>query len=228
MVSQRVKIGGGVGLALVVVGGLALSLQRDADPRFVHSITDEGDELYHFTGTLTPELPGVPETAGDYEELLELLVLDQVAADAAVTVTDTAEASWLDGRGWEIRVSGKTCDDGVECVDRVLVHPDAETRLRNLDAAFDNARLVSAADYQTWPFSVETALLRCTPPKVVTLTTADQVYALNAPAKAPQRHEIGEILRDHPLRAGEKLPFGEVFFDAIALCDEATTSGPGG
>lgn len=228
MASQRVKVGGGIALSLVIVTGVALLTQRDVDTAVVHSVTDDGDELYHFTGHLTPELPDEPETAGDFEELVGLLALDQVVADAAVAASDSTVASWRDNRGWEIRVTGKTCDDGIACVDRVLVHPDGETRLRNLDAAFDAARLVTPVDYEIWPFTVERALLRCSPPKAVTLTTVDQVYALNAPARTPDRRDIGEILQDHPLRAGEKLSFGPVFFDAIALCGEARPIAAGG
>lgn len=221
MVSKRVWICSGIGVILVAVAAVSLLQRRDADPAFVYSVTDDGDELYRFTGVLTPEIPDEPGTAGDFEALLELLALEQDTPEAAVTVTKTAAVIWRDNRGRDIRVTGKSCDDGVDCVDRVLVHPDAETRLRNLDAAFENARLVTPADYETWPFTVDEALLRCSPPKALTLTTIDQVYALNAPARTSERREINEILLDHPLRAGEKVSFGPVFFDAIALCGEA-------
>lgn len=227
MVTKRVWVRGGIAVALAAIATATMLLQRDTDTGFVHSITESGEELYRFTGALTPGLPDEPQSADEFDALLELLALDDFVLATAVSIADKS-VRWQDGRDREIRITGKTCPDDTFCVDSVVVHPGPDQRLRNIDTAFDNARLVTPGDYETWPFTVDQAVLRCTPPKAATLITAEQVYALNAPAKTADRREIGEILKDHPLRAGEKAPFGAVFFDAIALCGKARPVAAGG
>ncbi|GGO87031.1 hypothetical protein GCM10011348_39270 [Marinobacterium nitratireducens] len=225
MVSGKKWMYGAAG-AMAATVAIVLLLQRETDAGFVLSITENGDELYRFTGVLTPSLPGEVETAGDFGELLELLELKVVTPGAAVS--GTAESlSWRDDHNREIHIGTKLCPDGVRCVDQVRVHPDAARRLDNIASAFDNARLVTPEDYKTWPFTVERAVLRCLPPKRLTLISGDGVYALNTPARSPQSQDIAGVLKDHPLRAGEKLSYGPVFFDAIALCETvATSTGP--
>ncbi|NVK43574.1 MAG: hypothetical protein HWE39_20195 [Oceanospirillaceae bacterium] len=229
MVTKRVWIRGGIGVAVVAIttATATLLLQRDTDTGFARSITDTGDELYRFTGALTPTLPDDPESADDFDAVLGLLALDDFALATGVSTAGDS-VRWHDGRDREIRILGKTCPDDTFCVDSVLVHPEPDQRLHNIDTAFGNARLVTPGDYEAWPFTVDQAVLRCTPPKAATLITAEQVYALNAPAKTADRNDIGEILKDHPLRAGEKQPFGAVFFDAIALCGKAGPIAAGG
>ncbi|MFC6673058.1 DUF2511 domain-containing protein [Marinobacterium aestuariivivens] len=206
------------GIALVFAA-LLLYPSRQTDERFSHAVSAEGNEVFEFGSPMAPALPEDIRQADDLAGLLERLGLQGFAGEIAVNPPEGGGFRWRDGRGWEIRVFAKQCDDGLACVDRVEIRPDGETRLRNIDAADARARLVSAADYEAWPFTVAMAVIRCQPPSAVTLRTPDGLYALNGQGRTENTLEVDAILREHPQRPGARMPYGPVFFDAMALCD---------
>lgn len=210
-------------VTLSALVGLGVWLQpRKDDGTFSRSIAANGDERFVFTSAMSPALPDASEYGDAFSDVLNPLGL-KAFANRATVEHKGATYRWSDSRGWSVIITAKTCRDGVACVDSVTVHPDGENRLRNLARIDARARFVAAADYPHWPFVPTMGLLRCHPPKAVSFTTADAVYALNPQGRSADTRDIREILHDDPLRPGHKLPYGPIFFDAIKLCD-----GPGG
>ncbi|WP_027855565.1 hypothetical protein [Marinobacterium litorale] len=183
-------------VAIGIIGVLAISA-ADRSERFdhTHSVKNSGIEIYRFT---TEKAPAVPEgvfAATDFERVFNEIGAPLGTVYETVSRSGSRSYSWPVDDGGSVTVFSKTCSDGVECIDRIVIQPSDRQQLENTASTDDSMMFISPDSFASWPFSIEYGILSCVKAGAVTVRTSRNEWYMNGMGKTWVTHadDISEI-----------------------------------
>lgn len=208
-------------LLMVIIGAIGLSgCSRQEDFAHSSSVKKSGVEVYRFRSGMAPALPEAPTIAVDFKYLLDEAGIDAPGASASVEKAGSRAYKWTVDDGTKVTISWKECDDGVTCLDKVVIAPATKQQLINKAESWANAKFIEESDYSPWPFTIPYGILRCEKAGAVTIQSDREMWHLNGMAKTwvPSSSDMIEIQKPDPA-TGAYMFHSKILSDGLALCD---------